>query len=119
MLEKIQEFFSTIPKPVLFGVGLLVIVAIFFLWKKFSSSKDSENEVEKGAWESEHFAKGIQQGLDREDAPSMSTLTPGYAKEVQTGLGDLEKEEKPVVGAVGPSESLLDGEDSDDLEDYE
>ena len=118
MLARIQEFISTVPKPVIFAVGLLVVVAIFFLWKKFSS-KDSENEVEKGVWASEHFAKGVQQGLDREDAPMLSALTPAYAKEVQTGLGDLEEEEKHVVGAAAPEETLLDGEDSDDLEDYE
>jgi hypothetical protein len=118
MLARIQEFISTVPKPVLFAVGLLVVVAIFFLWKKFSS-KDSENEVEKGVAASEYFAKGVQQGLDREDAPMMSTLTPGYAHEVQTGLGDLEDEEKPVVGAAAPEETLLDGDESDDLEDYE
>jgi hypothetical protein len=119
MLDQIKEFVSTIPKPVIFAVVLLVLVAGFFLWKKFSS-KDSENEVIKGAYVSEHFAKGVQEGLDprdREDAPMMSALTPGYAKEVQTGLGDLETEDAPVVAAIAPEEAL--DESDDDFENYE
>ena len=117
-MEKIQEFISTVPKPVIIGVAVLVVAAIaFFLWKKFSS-KDSENEVLKGAQSAAQFAQSVQQGLDREnDAPMMSTMTPGYAQEVQQGLGDLETE---VVGATAPEEQPLMGEetDDDDFEDY-
>ncbi|AGE56152.1 hypothetical protein PBCVNEJV1_013L [Paramecium bursaria Chlorella virus NE-JV-1] len=115
MLEKIQEFISTIPKPVLIGVALLVVVAIFFIWKKFSS-KDSENEVQRGAFEAQRFAEGVQRGLDRKDAPDMSTLTPGYAKEIQTGLQDLEEEQKPLIGAVAPGE---DSDDDSNMDNYE
>lgn len=112
MLEKIQEFISSIPKPVLIGVGLLVIVLAFFLWKKFSS-RDSENEVVRGAEQAAMFAENVQRGLDNEDTPLMSTVTPGYAKEVQEGLSDLET--TPVVAATAQDE-----EDSDsDLDDYE
>lgn len=120
-MEKIQEFISTVPKPVIIGVAVLVVAAIaFFLWKKFSS-KDSENEVLRGAQSAAQFAKSVQQGLDREndDAPMMSTLTPGYAQEVQQGLGDLETE---VVGAAAPEEQPLMGDDDsedDDFENYE
>jgi len=118
MLDKIQEFFSEIPKPVLIGVALLVIVGAFFLWKKFSS-KDNENEVEKGVYNAEHYAKGIQQGLDKETSPLLggSTLSPGYAKEVQQGLQDLETE-KPVVAAA-TNDEMLEGESDDDLDNYE
>jgi hypothetical protein len=118
MMEKIQELISTVPKPVIIGVAVLVVAAIaFFLWKKFSS-KDSENEVLKGAQSAAQFAQSVQQGLDREDAPMMSTLTPGYAQEVQQGLNDLETE---VVGASAPEEQPLMGseESDDDFENYE
>jgi hypothetical protein len=117
-MERIQEFISTVPKPVIIGVAVLVVAAIaFFLWKKFSS-KDSENEVLVGAQNAAQFAQSVQQGLDSEDAPMMSTMTPGYAKEVQQGLNDLETE---VVGASAPEEQPLMGEDSEDedFEDYE
>lgn len=115
MLEQIQEFFSKVPKPVLIGVALLVVVAIFFVWKKFST-KDSENEVVSGVREASVFAENIQKGLDREDAPMMSTMTPSYAKEIQTGLADLESETKPLVGASVHGD---DDDDSDsDLESY-
>ncbi|AGE50270.1 hypothetical protein ATCVCanal1_668R [Acanthocystis turfacea Chlorella virus Canal-1] len=113
MFAQIQEYISNVPKPVLIGVGLLVIIAAFFLWKKFSNKgKDSENEVVKGAEQAAMFAKNVQEGLEREDEPLMSAMTPGYAQEVQQGLGDLEQTEPtPVVAAVA--------EDSDsDLEDY-
>ena len=116
-MERIQEFISKVPKPVVIGVAVLVVAAIaFFLWKKFSS-KDSENEVLLGAQNAAQFAQSVQQGLDREDAPMMSTMTPGYAEEVQKGLSDLETE---VVGASGPEEQPLmgEGEDSED-EDFE
>ena len=115
MFAQIQEYIAQVPKPVLIGVGLLVIVAAFFLWKKFSGkSKDSENEVVKGAQQAALFAENVQEGLEREDEPMMSAMTPQYAKEVATGLQDLEQtqEPTPVVAAVT--------EDSDsDLEDYE
>jgi hypothetical protein len=112
MLEQIQEFVAGIPKPVLFAVVLLVLVAGFFLWKKFSS-KDSENEVQKGEYAAVRFAKDVQENLDHEDAPMFSALSPNYAVDVQQGLADLETE-KPVVGAVDPSEDV-----EDDLADYE
>jgi hypothetical protein len=113
MLDQIKEFVAGIPKPVLFAVVLLVLVAGFFIWKKVSS-KDSENEVEKGQYAAVHFAKEIQEGLDKEDAPVFSALNPNYAAEIQQGLADLENETKPVVGAVDPSEDV-----EDDLADYE
>jgi hypothetical protein len=44
-------------------------------------------------------------------------MTPGYAQEVQQGLGDLETE---VVGATAPEEQPLMGEETDDdFEGYE
>ena len=111
MLEKIQDFISSVPKPVLIGVGLLVIVLAFFLWKKFSS-KDSENEAVRGAEQAAMYAENVSRGLDNETTPLMSTVTPEYAKEVQTGLGD---NETSVVAATAQDE-----EDSDsDLDDYE
>ncbi|AGE55762.1 hypothetical protein ATCVMN08101_802R [Acanthocystis turfacea Chlorella virus MN0810.1] len=115
MFAQIQEYISNVPKPVLIGVGLLVIVAAFFLWKKFSNKgKDSENEVVKGAEQAALFAENVQQGLEREDEPMMSAMTPGYAQEVQQGLQDLEKtpEPSPVVAAVSEED------DDSDLEDY-
>ena len=114
MLERIKEIIGQVPKPVLIGAGLLVIVLVFFLWKKFSS-KDRENEVVRGAEQAALFAENVQRGLDKEDAPMMSALTPEYANEVQTGLTDLE-ETTPVVSATTKEEE----EESDsDLEDYE
>lgn len=115
-MERIQEFISTVPKPVIIGVAVLVVAAIaFFLWKKFNS-KDSENEVLMGAQSAAQFAQSVQQGLDREDAPMMSAMTPGYAKEVQQGLNDLETE---VVGASAPEEQPLMGDDDSEDDDFE
>jgi hypothetical protein len=113
MFAQIQEYIAQVPKPVLIGVGLLVIVAAYFLWKKFSNKgKDSENEVVKGAEQAALFAENVQQGLERETEPMMSAMTPGYAQEVATGLQDLEKT-SPVVAAVADDES------DSDLGDYE
>ena len=36
-VEQIQEFISSVPKPVIFAVVLLVLIGGFFLWKKMSS----------------------------------------------------------------------------------
>jgi len=113
MFEQIQEYISQVPKPVLIGVALVVVALVgFFLWKKFSS-KDSENEVIKGAQQAGEYARNIQQGLEREDEPLMSAMTNEYVQEVQTGLQDLE-EEPPVPVAAASAD---DDEDSD-LEDY-
>ena len=116
MLDQIKDFLSTIPKPVIFAVVLLVILGGFFLWKKFSS-KDKENEVEKGVMASEGYAKYIQKNMDHESAPMMSTMTPQYAGEVQTGLQDLESDKK-VVAAVAPGEDL-DDDDDDDFDQFD
>jgi hypothetical protein len=114
MFAQIQEYISQVPKHILIGVALVVVGLVgFFLWKKFGGkSKDSENEVVKGAEQAALFAENVQQGLERETEPMMSAMTPGYAQEVQQGLQDLEKT-SPVVAAVAD-----DDEDSD-LGDYE
>jgi len=114
MFEQIKDYIMNVPKPVLIGVVILVLVGAFFLWKKFSS-KDKENEVIKGEQQAMLYAENVQQGLEREDEPMMSAMTPQYAKEVQVGLQDLEQvvEPAPVVAATA-------GDDDDsDLEDYE
>lgn len=116
MLDQIKDFVSTIPKPVIFAVVILVILGGFFLWRKFSS-KDKENEVEAGVFASRKYAQGIADNLDKESAPMMSSMTPQYAKEVQTGLQDLESDKKPVVAAVAPGEDLDD--DSDDFDQFD
>jgi len=115
MLDQIKDFLSTIPKPVIFAVVLLVILGGFFLWRKMSS-KDKENEVEAGVYASRKYAQGIADNLDKESAPMMSTMTPQYAGEVQTGLQDLESDKK-VVAAVAPGEDLDD--DDDDFDQFD
>ena len=92
-MERIQEIFESIPKPVIFAIVILALIGIFFLWKKWSS-KDKENEVLKGVANAEVYAKNIQESLDSESEPMMSSVTPSYAKEVQQGLGDLETSKK-------------------------
>ena len=94
MMDRIIEIYQSIPKPVIFAVVILALIGIFFLWKKFSS-KDKESEVVKGVESSEVYAKNIQAGLDKEAEPMLSSVTPEYAKEVQTGLGDLETTKTP------------------------
>ena len=106
-VEKIQEFISSVPKPVIFAVVLLVLIGGFFLWKKMSS-KDNETEVEKGALASSMYAQNVASGLDAESEPMLSASSASFVKEVATGLQDLEKD---VIGATAPDE---DGEDSDD-----
>lgn len=117
MFAQIQEYISNVPKPVLIGVALVVVGLVgFFLWKKFGGkSKDSENEVVKGEEQAALFAQNVQEGLEREDEPMMSAMSPGYAKEVQVGLQDLENtaQPSPVVAASADDES------DSDLGDYE
>ena len=105
-VEQIQEFISSVPKPVIFAVVLLVLIGGFFLWKKMSS-KDSENEVEKGALASSVYAQNVARDLDAEREPMLSASSTEFVKEVATGLQDLEKD---VVGATAPDE---DDDDSD------
>lgn len=88
-MERVIEIYESIPKPVIFAVVILALIGIFFLWKKFSS-KDKESEVLKGVANSQVYAQNIANALDKETAPLLSAVTPEYAKEVQTGLGDLE-----------------------------
>ena len=108
MLDQIREYISGIPQPVIIGIVVVIITVVgFFLWKKFGS-KDSENEVIKGEQAAAEFAENVQKGLDREDAPMMSAMTPEYAKEVQTGLQDLEKIPAPAT----------DDDSDSDLENY-
>jgi len=109
-VEQIQEFISSVPKPVIFAVVLLVLIGGFFLWKKMSS-KDSETEVEKGALASGVYAQNVARDLDNEREPMLSAASTDFVKEVATGLQDLEKSAKDVVGAVAPDED--DGDDSD------
>ena len=99
-VEQIQEFISSVPKPVIFAVVLLVLVGGFFLWKKMSS-KDSETEVEKGALASSVYAQNVANDLDAEREPMLSASSTEFVKEVATGLQDLEKD---VVGASAPDE---------------
>ena len=99
-VEQIQEFISSVPKPVIFAVVLLVLIGGFFLWKKMSS-KDSENEVEKGALASSVYAQNVARDLDNEREPMLSASSTEFVKEVATGLQDLEKD---VVGASAPDE---------------
>ena len=112
-VEQIQEFISSVPKPVIFAVVLLILVGGFFLWKKMSS-KDSETEVEKGALASSVYAQNVASGLDAEREPMLSASSKDFVKEVQTGLQDLEKSAKDVVGASAPEE-----DDDSDFEEFE
>lgn len=82
IIEQVQEFFGSIPKPVLFAVALLVLIGGFFLWKKMSS-KDSEDEM----------TQSLSQ-VTEEKAPLMAAVSPEYMKEVQAGLEDLEEDNK-------------------------
>jgi hypothetical protein len=109
-VEKIKDFIGSVPKPVLFGVVILILVGGFFLWKKMSS-KDSETEVDKGAIASSVYAQGISTRLDAEREPMLSASAPSYVKEVQNGLQDYESSDKAVVAASAPDED--DGDDSD------
>ena len=74
------------------------------------SSKDSENEVEKGALASSVYAQNVARDLDNERESMLSAAAPSFVKEVATGLQDLEENAKPVVGASAPDE---DDDDSD------
>ncbi len=113
-VEQIQEFISSVPKPVIFAVVLLVLIGGFFLWKKMSS-KDSETEVEKGALASSVYAQNVANDLDAEREPMLSASAPSFVKEVQTGLQDLETAARDVVGASAPDED--DGDS--DFEEFE
>ena len=109
-VEQIQDFISSVPKPVIFAVVILVLIGGFFLWKKMSS-KDSETEVEKGALASSVYAQNVARDLDAEREPMLSASASSFVKEVQTGLQDFETAAKDVVGASDPEED--DGDDSD------
>ena len=100
-VEQIQEFISSVPKPVIFAVVILVLVGGFFLWKKMS--KDNETEVEKGALASSVYAQNVASGLDAEREPMLSTASKDFVKEAETTAKD-------VVGAVAPEESDGDSE---------
>jgi hypothetical protein len=116
MLDQIQEFLSAVPKPVWFGVVLLVCLGAFFVWKRMSSKdRESENEVQKGVEASKKFAKYVQENLDQEAEPMMSTVTPQYAAEIQRGLADYEKEkETDVVVASTSTDNLPSSDDEFD-----
>jgi hypothetical protein len=113
-VEQIQEFISSVPKPVIFAVVLLVLIGGFFIWKKMSS-KDSETEVEKGALASSVYAQGVASGLDAEREPMLSASSTEFVKEVQTGLQDYESAAKDVIGAAAPDEQ----DDDSDFDDFE
>ncbi|AGE51423.1 hypothetical protein PBCVCvsA1_172L [Paramecium bursaria Chlorella virus CvsA1] len=112
MMERIIEIYQSIPKPVIFAVVILALIAIFFLWKKFSS-KDKESEVVKGVENSQVYARNIATALDQEAEPMLSSVTPQYAQEVQTGLGDLETTATAADAPEGAEES------DDDFEAFE
>lgn len=113
-VEQIQEFISSVPKPVIFAVVLLVLIGGFFIWKKMSS-KDSETEVEKGVLASSVYAQNVARDLDSEVEPILSGASSSFVKEVQTGLQDFEENVKDVVGASAPDED----EDDSDFEQFE
>ena len=83
-VEQIQEFFGSIPKPVLFAVVILVLVGGYFLWKKMTS-KDSEDNMTP-------ILTHMQE--EREPLMAAASVTPQYMEEVQTGLEDLEEDVK-------------------------
>ena len=93
IIEQVQEFIGNIPKPVLFAIVLLVLIGGFFLYKKMTS-KDSENEVEIGAFEARRYAQNIASGLNGETEPLV---------------------EKEIVGALANDEEE---DDDSDLEDF-
>jgi len=93
IIEQVQEFIGSIPKPVLFTIILLVLIGGFFLYKKMTS-KDSENEVEIGAMQARNYAQNIASGLNGESHPLI---------------------EKEVVGALANDEEE---DDDSDLEDF-
>jgi predicted negative regulator of RcsB-dependent stress response len=112
-VEQIQDFISSVPKPVIFAVVLLVLVGGFFLWKKMSS-KDSETEVEKGALASSVYAQNVARDLDNEREPMLSAASTDFVKEVATGLQDYESAAKDVIGATAPDE-----DDDSDFDEFE
>jgi len=112
MMDRIIEIYQSIPKPVIFAVVILALIGIFFLWKKFSSKDKEDSEVMKGVENSQVYARNIQTSLDQEAEPMMSAVTPQYAAEVQTGLGDLET----TAAAEAPEGAES---DDDDFEAFE
>jgi Flp pilus assembly protein TadB len=88
-IEQVQEFFGSIPKPVLFAVVILVLVGGYFLWKKMTS-KDSEDNMTP-----------VLTHMQEEREPLMAAVTQDYIKEVQTGLEDLEEDTKDELVPVG------------------
>lgn len=112
-VEQIQEFISSVPKPVIFAVVLLVLIGGFFIWKKMSS-KDSETEVEKGVLASSVYAQNVARDLDSEVEPILSGASTEFVKEVATGLQDYESAAKDVVGAAAADEQ----DDDSDFEEF-
>lgn len=105
VIEQIQQFLGSVPKPFIFIIIILVLIGGFFLWKKFSS-KDNETEVEKGVIASNVYAQNVATGLDAEREPLVSATSQEFAKEAQ-----VQDSVKSVVGAVALDEQ--DGSDSD------
>jgi len=70
-MESVIDFVKSIPKPVIIGGIILVVVIGFFVWKKLSNkSKEIDHKKDD----------------DAETAPIVAAVTETYQKEVQEGL---------------------------------
>jgi hypothetical protein len=86
-MESVTDFVKSIPKPVILGGIILILVIGFFVWKKLSNKSkvadhkkddDAETTPVVAAAVTKTYQKEVQEGLDSETtvAPSPPELEP-------------------------------------------
>lgn len=89
-ISQIQEFISSVPKPVIFAIVILVVLGGFFIWKKMSKS-DFETENEDGFKAANRYAHGVADNLQSPLIPSVPSVVGAVSQEEEE---DEEEEEE-------------------------
>lgn len=91
IITQIQEFISSVPKPVIFAIVILVLLGGFFIWKKMSKN-DSETETETGFEAANRYAHGVADDLQSPLIPSVPSVVGAVSQEEEEE--DEEEEEE-------------------------
>jgi MFS superfamily sulfate permease-like transporter len=91
-MESVTDFVKSIPKPVILGGIILILVIGFFVWKKVSNKSKEANHKKDD---------------DAETTPVVAAVTKTYQKEVQEGL------DSETTVATSPPELEPFGEDTE------
>lgn len=85
-ITQIQEFISSVPKPFIFAIVILVLLGGFFIWKRMSKS---DSETETGFKAANGYAQGVADGLQSPLIPSVPSVVGAVSQEEE-----IEEEEE-------------------------